>query len=820
MPDPHAGDAHPDVGSRLTPPVPATGVPDVAPSVRRAEPHDDAARVPSAPEATEAASSAGAGQPDAHAYAEPGAAEEVAAVVTPTEDTESEAQPASDQQSAPGAQREPDTQYEPDTQSAPDPHAEAAAQAPAEQDTDSGDDEHLADFPSDDLVYGRIPVTDVSPVIEGGRFPATAVPGEDIRVSATVFREGHDSLGVTAVLYDPQGRETQRRLMTLVAPGTDRYEAWLRPEYEGPWSFAVEGWSDLYDTWHHAAQIKLGVGQDVELMFQEAALLFDAASKESDRSTDEARVFEDAAEAMADTDRTPEQRWEIATSPQLLDYVRERPLRDLLSSSPRYPLGVEREAAGRGAWYEFFPRSEGATYDPETGEWTPGTFRTAIAALDRAAAMGFDVAYLPPIHPIGRNHRKGPNNTLTAGPQDPGSPWAIGGPEGGHDTIHPDLGSFEDFDAFVAHAHDLGLEVALDLALQASPDHPWVAEHPQWFTTRADGSIAYAENPPKKYQDIYPLNFDNDPKGLAAEVLRVVELWIGHGVNIFRVDNPHTKPLWFWEWLIARVRKNHPDTVFLAEAFTRPAMMHGLAKAGFQQSYSYFTWRNTKEEIEEYLQEISHETSGFYRPNFFVNTPDILTEYLQFGGPAAFKVRAALAATASPLWGVYAGFELFEHVARPGAEEYMDNEKFQLRPRDFDAAVERGESLAPYITRLNRIRKDHPALGDLQNLTLQNSTDDAIVAYSKTKTVERDGEQVRDTVIVVLNTDPHSAREATVWLDLDSLDLRDQDFNVDGSFWVDDLISGASWKWGTHNYVRLDPYVEPAHVLSVRRGVK
>ena len=741
-PDARAGGALPDVGSRLTPPVPASGVPDVAPSVHRAGP------APSA-------------EPEAH---EPS----VAAVAAVAADVE----------------------------------------------------EGGADFPSEDLVYGRIPVSDVSPVVEGGRFPATAIPGEDIRVMATAFREGHDSLGVTAVLYDPQGREAQRRTMTLVETGTDRYQAWLRPEYEGRWSFAVEGWSDLYDTWHHAAEIKLGVGQDVELMFQEASLLFDAASKESDRGQDEVRAFEEAAEAVLDTSLSVEERWQIATSDTIRDHVTERPLRDLLSSSERYPIEVEREAAGRGSWYEFFPRSEGATFDPETGTWSSGTFRTATAALDRAARMGFDVAYLPPIHPIGRNHRKGPNNTLTAGEQDPGSPWAIGGPEGGHDAIHPDLGTFEDFDAFVAHAHELGLEVALDLALQASPDHPWVTEHPQWFTTRADGSIAYAENPPKKYQDIYPLNFDNDPQGLAAEVLRVVELWISHGVDIFRVDNPHTKPLWFWEWLIARVREEHPDTVFLAEAFTRPAMMQGLAKAGFQQSYSYFTWRNTKEEIEEYLQEVSHETSGFYRPNFFVNTPDILTEYLQFGGPAAFKVRAALAATASPLWGVYAGYELFEHVARPGAEEYIDNEKFQLRPRDFDGAVQRGESLAPYLTRLNQIRRDHPALGNLQNLTLQSASDDAIVAFSKTKTVDRDGVQVKDTVVVVVNTDPHATREATVWLDLDALDLRDQDFNEDGSFWVDDLITGSSWKWGTHNYVRLDPYVEPVHVLSIRRDVK
>ena len=337
--------------------------------------------------------------------------------------------------------------------------------------------------------------------------------------------------------------------------------------------------------------------------------------------------------------------------------------------------------------------------------------------------MGFDVIYLPPIHPIGEVNRKGPNNTLTAGPADPGSPWAIGSKDGGHDAIHPDLGGFEQFDAFVAAAEALGLEVALDLALQAAPDHPWVTEHPEWFTTRVDGTIAYAENPPKKYQDIYPLNFDNDPRGLSEEVLRIVRLWISHGVKIFRVDNPHTKPVWFWEWLIGTVNREHPDVVFLAEAFTRPAMMHALGRAGFQQSYSYFTWRNTKEEIEEYFTEVSHETAAFFRPNFFVNTPDILTEYLQYGGPAAFKIRAVLAATASPLWGVYAGYELYEHVARPGAEEYIDNEKYEYKARDFAAAEAEGRSLAPYLTRLNPIRRAHPALGDLGNLTVHRSTD-------------------------------------------------------------------------------------------------
>ena len=485
-----------------------------------------------------------------------------------------------------------------------------------------------------------------------------------------------------------------------------------------------------------------------------------------------------------------------------------------MTVSEPYPLLVERALAGCGSWYEFFPRSEGAVRNHATGEWTSGNFRTAAKRLDAVAAMGFDIIYMPPIHPIGIQHRKGPNNTLIAGPHDPGSPWAIGSAEGGHDAIHPDLGTFEDFDAFVARAGELGLEVALDLALQAAPDHPWVQSHPEWFTTRVDGSIAYAENPPKKYQDIFPLNFDNDPAGLSNEILRIVMLWISHGVKVFRVDNPHTKPVWFWEWLIGKVNKKHPDVVFLAEAFTRPAMMHALGRAGFQQSYTYFTWRNTKEELEEYFQEVSHESPAYFRPNFFVNTPDILTEYLQFGGPSAFKIRAALAATASPIWGVYAGFELYEHVARPGAEEYIDNEKFEYKSRDWDAAADSGRSLAPYLTRLNEIRRAHPAFGDLQNLTLHQSTDSSTVVFSKHKTLP-DG--TKDTLIIVVNVDPHVTKESTVSLDLPALELDPENFTHNGRFMVDDLLTGESWEWGEYNYVRLDPHVEPAHILSIRR---
>lgn len=664
------------------------------------------------------------------------------------------------------------------------------------------------------LRFGRFPITDVSPVVEGGRFPAKALPGETIFVTATATREGHDALGVSAVLYSPRGKEKQRVRLESLGSGLDRWGGALTPGKPGLWSFAIEAWHDRYGTWHHNADIKIAAGVDVELMLAEGAKLLGEAADDDNRSDVDRAIFKLAADGLADTNRPVHERLAAGESAEVLAAIAREPIRELVTTSEQYPLLVERDRAGRGSWYEFFPRSEGAWRHPETGEWTSGNFRTAAERLHGVAAMGFDVIYLPPIHPIGVAFRKGPNNSLNAGPGDPGSPWAIGSSEGGHDAIHPDLGTFEDFDAFVARANELGLEVALDLALQASPDHPWVTAHPEWFTTRVDGSIAYAENPPKKYQDIYPLNFDNDPEGLRREVLRIVNLWIDHGVKIFRVDNPHTKPVWFWEWLIGKVNERDPDVVFLAEAFTRPAMMKALGRAGFQQSYSYFTWRNTRTELEEFFTMISKEWAPFYRPNLFVNTPDILTEYLQYGGRAAFKIRAVLAAMASPAWGVYAGYELYEHVARPGAEEYIDNEKYEYKQRDWERAEAEGRSLAPYITRLNEIRRAHPALGDLQNLTLHWSTDEATLVFSKHKVLE-DG--TKDTLIVVVNVDPHSARESSVHLDLEALDLDPELFDGDGKFRVDDLISGQSWQWGVDNYVRLDAYIEPAHILHVRR---
>jgi starch synthase (maltosyl-transferring) len=653
---------------------------------------------------------------------------------------------------------------------------------------------------------GRIPILDVTPAEGCGRWPAKAVVGETFTVSATLFREGHDAVNANVVLRDPKGRKGPLTPMRPGAPGTDRWHAEVTPTSQGKWTFAVEAWSDPFATWHHNAEIKIAAGGDLDLMLEEGALVLARAAKTT-RPAAGRRALLDAATALRDGSRPVEARLAAVESREVVSTLADHPLRDFVTTSERLPLWVDRERALYSSWYEFFPRSEGARADPVTGALRSGTFRTAMKRLPAVAAMGFDVVYLPPVHPIGTTNRKGPNNTLDPGPDDVGSPWAIGSAEGGHDAIHPDLGSFDDFDAFVARANELGMEVALDYALQATPDHPWVKAHPEWFTTLADGTIAYAENPPKKYQDIYPINFDNDPDGIYAECLRVLRLWMSHGVRIFRVDNPHTKPISFWSWMMEQVRDSDPDVLFLAEAFTRPAMMQMLARIGFHQSYTYFTWRNEKWEIEEYLTELSTKTAHFLRPNFFVNTPDILHAYLQYGGPPAFKIRAVLASTLSPSWGVYSGYELFEHVAlRPGSEEYVDTEKFQLRPRDWAAAAAEGRTLAPYLTRLNAIRRRHPAFHQLRNLTFHTTDSDQIMAYSKRGAGD-------DTVIVVINLDPHAVRETTVHLNMPELGLQWTD-----SFEVQDELSGNGYVWSENNYVRLDPFIEPAHIFTVRRA--
>ncbi|WP_405776315.1 maltotransferase domain-containing protein [Streptomyces sp. NBC_01538] len=649
---------------------------------------------------------------------------------------------------------------------------------------------------------GRIPVRDVRPAVDSGRRPAKAVVGETFQVTATVFREGHDAVGANVVLCDATGRPGPWTPMRELAPGTDRWGADVTPDTTGHWTYRVEAWGDPISTWRHHADIKIPAGIDVGLVLEEGALLYERAAACVPKRAARAVVLA-AAQALGDDSLPVSDRLASALSPAVDKVLRRYPLRELVTSSEALALVVERERALYGAWYEFFPRSEGTPERPH------GTFRSAARRLPAIAGMGFDVVYLPPIHPIGRTFRKGPNNTLSASAQDVGVPWAIGSEDGGHDAVHPDLGTLDDFAFFVAEAGRHGLEVALDFALQCSPDHPWVQKHPQWFRHRPDGTIAYAENPPKKYQDIYPIAFDADLPGLVAETVRVLRHWMAHGVRIFRVDNPHTKPVVFWEQVIADINATDPDVIFLAEAFTRPAMMRALAQTGFQQSYTYFTWRNTKTELTEYLTELSGESAAYMRPNFFVNTPDILHEYLQQGGRPAFEARAVLAATLSPTWGIYSGYELCENTPlREGSEEYLDSEKYQLRPRDWESAERNGQSIVPLITALNRIRRAHPALHRLRNLHFHRTDNDAVIAYSK-----RTGE---DTVVVVVNLDPHRTQEATVSLDMPQLGLDTRD-NERNFVTVHDELSGETYHWGRTNYVRLEPGKAPAHVCHLLR---
>ena len=661
---------------------------------------------------------------------------------------------------------------------------------------------------------GRIPVLDVGPTAEGGRWPAKAVVGEAVPIRGTVFREGHDAVGATAVLVGPDGRDRSSARMVDIAPGLDRYEARLVPDEPGDWGLRVEGWSDPYGTWSHDAAIKVAAGVDVDLMLAEGALVLTRAALGAGLTPAATRTLTDAVSALDDAARPADVRLAAALSEPVRAALAAHPLREGVTRSPTYPLVVDRPLALAGAWYEMFPRSEGAVFDPELKQWRSGTFATAARRLPDIAAMGFDVVYLTPIHPIGTTFRKGRNNSLTTAPGDPGSPYAIGSAAGGHDAIHPDLGTFDDFDAFVATARSHGLEVALDLALQCSPDHPWVTEHPQWFTTQADGTIRYAENPPKKYQDIYPVNFDNDPDGIYAEVRRIVRVWIDHGVTAFRVDNPHTKPLEFWEWLLADVRTDHPDVIFLAEAFTRPAMMQTLARVGFHQSYTYFTWRNTKAELEEYLAQVAGEDGSFMRPSFWPTTHDILPPYLQHGGVTGFAIRAVLAATGSPTWGIYSGYELVENIPRPGVEEQIDNEKYELRPRDWARADAIG--IKTLLTRLNELRRAHPALLQLRNLTVHPTSDDALLCFSRHLAAEHSPTGRPDTVIVVVNLDPDATHQGTISLDLAALGIAPGGGDGDALFAAHDELSGATYPWGARPFVRLDPHVQCAHLIHVR----
>jgi starch synthase (maltosyl-transferring) len=646
-----------------------------------------------------------------------------------------------------------------------------------------------ASTPLDPQLLRRVVVEGVHPEVDGGRFPVKRVVGEEVVVSADVHADGHDVLAA-ALLYRKAGAAAWEG--AAMAPlGNDRWRGRFTVAEVGEYEYTVEGWIDRFETWRHELSKKFGAGQDVSSELHEGAALVRAAGVPELGPT---------AAALADDSVAMERRVPQALAEELQQRIAQHPDR---SRATRYDrvlrVLVEPVRARFGAWYEMFPRSAGT--DPSRS----ATFDEAAGRLPYVASMGFDVLYLPPIHPIGRSFRKGPNNSLQAGPDDPGSPWAIGAAEGGHDAVEPGLGTLGDFDRFVDAAHKQGLQIALDLAYQASPDHPYVREHPEWFRQRPDGTIKYAENPPKKYQDIYPINFESDAwEPLWRELERIIEFWISHGVRIFRVDNPHTKPYRFWQWALAEVRSRYPDAIFLSEAFTRPKVMRYLAKSGFSQSYTYFTWRNTREEITAYFTELTQtDVREYMRPNLFANTPDILHEYLQTGGRPAFQGRFILAATLGASYGIYSGFELAENVpVRPGSEEYLDSEKYQIRPRNFDQP----NSLAELIRKVNQIRRDHPALQRDRGLRFHETDNAQLICYSKRSP---DGD---DLILTVVNLDPHHMQHGFV-----RLPLTDWGIAPDTTVEVHDLLWNERYFWrGEWNYVRLDPEARAGHILHVQ----
>ncbi|WP_049160241.1 maltotransferase domain-containing protein [Corynebacterium striatum] len=642
----------------------------------------------------------------------------------------------------------------------------------------------------------RLAIDDVRPSLSGS-VPSKAVVDEVIPVTALVWREGHDAVAATLSVWNSDSPAVSSVTMDFDSVNPDRVHGVFTPATPGRWFFRVDAWSDPMATWRNAITKKMEAGQSAQELSNDllhGTELFERASLQS--PTDKAALLIDAARALSDESLDPAERVQLALSEETTKLLHTHPLRVLLVEGEIHEVLVERREALFNSWYELFPRSTGG-WD-ENGQPVHGTFKTTQKALERVADMGFDTVYFPPIHPIGEVHRKGKNNSVVAEPGDVGSPWAIQD----HSATHPQLGTMEDFKELVARAKELGLEVALDLALQASPDHPWAQTNPEFFTVLPDGTIAYAENPPKKYQDIYPLNFDNDPNGIYNEIFRVVMLWVDAGVTTFRVDNPHTKPANFWNWLISKVHVTHPEVIFLAEAFTRAPRLFGLAKAGFTQSYTYFTWQTSKYELTEFAK-MHVEQADICRPNLFVNTPDILHESLQTGGRAMFAIRAVLAATLSPLWGVYSGYELYEHEAvAPGSEEYLDSEKYELRPRDFQAALKKGASLEAYIRLLNLIRRENPALQQLRNLKFHNADNESIIAYSKADPA------TGNVVLAVVNLDPRNAQEATVTVDMEAIGRADGDV-----YTVHDAITGAAYNWSNRNFVRLEPMRDVAHVF-------
>ena len=676
--------------------------------------------------------------------------------------------------------------------------------------------------------FGRINVMDITPAEERGIFPARVELGEPFEMTAQVFIEGRTKVGATAIVRNPRGKETMRRAMTCVNPGLDRWTVMvkcgehsdLKPWEDGyaavkrqlgEWTVTIEGWEDAYVSWLHDARIKVRVMDDVDNALNSGAELLArwAETPDTGLTARDRKTLEKAAETMADQTLSAEDRLAAGDNPTIAALHETHPLRDGISPSQPQRFKVERPKSSFAAWYQFFPRSEGATIDPNTGKIIQGTLKTSMAGLERAAAEGFDIVYLPPVFPIGVTNRKGRNNTLVAGPDDPGSPFGIGSELGGHDTVDPLLGTVDDFKALCQRAHELGLEIALDFALQCSPDHPWVKAHPNWFRHKPDGSIAFAENPPKKYQDIYPIDFNADMPGIEKEVERIMNLWIEAGVTIFRIDNPHTKPVRFWQDVIAAVTKKHPEILFLAEAFTRPGMMRALSYVGFTQSHCYFPWRNTKDELEEYLP-VTNGDDGYYQHNtFWPTTPDILTAYVRDNGVAGHCVRAVLAAMGSPSWGIYNGYELIENKQRPGFEEQIDNEKYEVKVRDWSKAKQYG--VAEMLTALNKIRRAHPAALSYHNLIVLPTSDPNILAFARHTPAELTGTGQADTLIVVVNLDGHNAHQSMIHLELSELGLpTDRPLNVR------DELTGREFQWGWDNYVSLAPWADVAHILSVQ----
>ena len=648
-----------------------------------------------------------------------------------------------------------------------------------------------------DRTLPHLVVSGIAPAVREGRYAVKRLVGDQLRIGADIFTDGHDTLAARALVRAPGERRSHAVPMTYSFED-DRWYATVPLDRVGEWQFTVEGWVDRFATWRGELEKKSDAGHDVTSELLEGSEQVREAEPHA-RGADHGRLAHFAA-ALADASAAQEGRVVAGLSPELqaLMAAHGQPY-GLTRADGEFPVRADRREAGFAAWYEFFPRS--STSDP-AGH---ATFRDAEQALQRIASLGFDVVYLPPIHPIGHTHRKGPNNSLVAGKGDPGSPWAIGNEDGGHTAVNPALGTLADFRRFVEAARGHGMEVALDYALQCSPDHPWVREHPDWFFIRPDGTIKYAENPPKKYEDIYPINFWCDERAALWDACRDIFLfWIAQGVRTFRVDNPHTKPFAFWEWVIGEVQREHPDTVFLAEAFTRPKRMHTLAQLGFTQSYTYFTWRNTATELAEYLTELSDPMiADFFRGNFFANTPDILHEYLQHGGRPAFRTRLLLAGTLSPVYGIYSGYELSENVPlREGSEEYLDSEKYQVRVRDWAAPG----NLDADIARLNRIRREEPALQTVTNVSFHESGHPDVLCYLK-------GAWGRDLVCAV-SLNPRDIVEATLELPLERLGLAGG-----ASVEVEDLLTGERRSWqGARQSVVFDPSKQAGFIWRVVHG--